>query len=135
MKATLTFALGLLASAVLADEPPRPVNPSATREARQLLDFLYAVQGKHTLSGQHNFIVSGSRFSDRIRELTGKTPLIWGSDFSFAYQGDAPMRFQHCGPLNLTEPGTKAELTGLAPEAARERWWRTRSRRIATARS
>jgi hypothetical protein len=100
---------------------PRAVNPKATREAQRLLDFLYEIQGKRTMSGQHNFIVSGSRFTDRIHELTGKYPLVWGSDFSFAYQGDAPTRFQHCGPLNLTEPGTKPALTDLTPEAARER--------------
>jgi mannan endo-1,4-beta-mannosidase len=87
----------------------------------RLLDLLYEIQGKHTLSGQHNFIVSGSRFTERIHELTGKYPFVWGSDFSFAYRGEEPSRFQHCGPLNLTEPGTKPEITDLTPEAARER--------------
>jgi hypothetical protein len=102
-----------------------PCGGPATPEAQRLLGFLHEIQGKHTLSGQHNFIVSGSRFTDRIHEITGKYPLVWGSDFSFAYQGDAPLRFQHCGPLNLTEPGTKPALTdrrhrGL-PEAAQRR--------------
>jgi hypothetical protein len=105
-----------------AEEPGgAPVNPRATPEARRLLAFLREIQGKHTLAGQHNFITSGSRFTERIRELTGKRPLLWGSDFSFAYRGDEPSEFQHCGPLNLTEPGTKAEITGLTPEAARDR--------------
>lgn len=51
----------LLATAVLlggcASENPKiaPVNPDASPEARQLLDFLYSVRGKYTLTGQHNF--------------------------------------------------------------------------------
>ena len=45
---------------------------------------------------------------------------MWGSDFSFAYQGDAPKGFQHCGPLNLTEPGTPVDFTRLTPAEARK---------------
>jgi len=120
MKAMIVLAC-LLATAAAAEETrPRPVNPGTTPQAQRLLEFLQALQGKYTVSGQHNFIVSGSRFTERFRELTGKTPLLWGSDFSFAYQGDAPVRFQHCGPLNLTEPGTPPATTGLTPEAARD---------------
>ena len=116
-----TLLLCLLAVAAAAEEPrPRAVNPKATPEARRLLDFLYAIQGKHTLSGQHNFIMSGSRFTEKVHELTGKRPLLWGSDFSFAYKGEEPFKFQHCGPLNLTEPGTKPAFTDLTPEAARD---------------
>jgi len=33
-----------------------PVNPEASPEARQLLEFLYSIRGKYTLAGQHNFI-------------------------------------------------------------------------------
>ena len=99
---------------------PQPVNPRATPEARQLLDFLHAIRGKHTLAGQHNFIMSGSRFTGKVQELTGKRPLLWGTDFSFAYEGEEPFKFQHCGPLNLSEPGTKPAFTDLTPEAARD---------------
>jgi len=67
MKTMIVLAC-LLATAAAAEEArPRPVNPGATPET--------------------HFIVSGSRFTERFRELTGKTPLLWGSDFSFAYQG------------------------------------------------
>jgi mannan endo-1,4-beta-mannosidase len=117
---TLTTAFCLLALTAAVDQPrARPVNPNAAKEAQQLLDFLYEIQGMHTLSGQHNFIMAGSKLTEQIHELTGEHPLVWGSDFSFAYQGDKPMRFQHCGPLNLSVPGTKPELTGLTPEKAR----------------
>jgi mannose/cellobiose epimerase-like protein (N-acyl-D-glucosamine 2-epimerase family) len=118
---TLAFCLAASAAAAADPLPRRAVNANATPEAQRLLDFLYEVQGRRIVSGQHNFIMSGSRFTDRVRELTGKTPLVWGSDFSFAYQGETPKSFQHCGPLNLTEPGTPVEVTGLTPELARER--------------
>jgi mannan endo-1,4-beta-mannosidase len=116
---TLTLLLCVAAASAVAAEAPRNVNPNATPEARALLDFLYEIQGTHTLSGQHNFIATGSMFTDKLREATGKTPIVWGSDFSFAYEGDTPERFQHCGPLNLTTPGTEVDFTGLTPEKAR----------------
>jgi len=117
---TLALLLSLAALAATAvAEPPRAVNSNATPEARALLDFLYEIQGKQTLSGQHNFIATGSTFTDKIREATGKDPIVWGSDFSFAYEGESPRNFQHCGPLNLTEPGTETAFTDLTPEKAR----------------
>jgi hypothetical protein len=104
-------------------QPVEAIAPDLSRDRAQerlelpplrgLLDFLHEIQGRHTLSGQHNFIASGSRFTERIHELTGKHPLVWGSDFSFAYRGEAPKEFQHCGPLNLSEPGTKPAFTDL----------------------
>lgn len=86
------------------------VNPNATKEARQLLQFLYDIQGEYILSGQHNFINTGSKYTELIKEMTGKYPIVWGSDFSFAYEGDQPERFQHCGPLNLPDPGSNMDV-------------------------
>jgi mannan endo-1,4-beta-mannosidase len=97
----------------------RNVDPKATREARQLLDFLYEIQGKYTLTAQHNYIGSGANFTGRAQELTGRLPLIWGTDFSFSYQGKEPEKFQHCGPLNLTEPGKVTRYTGGTPASTR----------------
>jgi mannan endo-1,4-beta-mannosidase len=118
----MNILLWTLAGLATIAEPVRhpPVNPNATREARQLLDFLYDIEGRHTLAGQHNFIASGSKWTTRMREVTGRDPVVWGSDFSFAYAGDEPQKFQHCGPLNLTEPGTPPQITSLTPVAARE---------------
>jgi mannan endo-1,4-beta-mannosidase len=129
MRTSTVFLAVLLLGRALAAEPaaaptPKPqtrtVNPNATQAARQLLDFLYEIQGRYTLSGQHNFIAVGSRYTDLTRELTGRTPIVWGSDFSFAYRGDAPQQFQHCGPLNLPEPGTGTQITDLSPKRARQ---------------
>ncbi len=95
-------------------------------EARKLLQFLYEIQGHYILAGQHNFIAGGSKYTEIVKALTGKYPIVWGSDFSFCYQGDEPHQFQHCGPLNLSAPGeipsleTSVHFTDLTPSAARE---------------
>ena len=83
------------------------------------------------MSGQHNFVATGSKYTDTIQVITGKTPIVWGSDFSFSYDGEEPTRFQHCGPINIDDPGNlrsfkdfrnhKANITDLTPEAARTR--------------
>ena len=43
------------------------VNPNGTPEARKLLEFLYDIQGQYTLSGQHNFIATGSKYTELIK--------------------------------------------------------------------
>ncbi|UCE08360.1 MAG: glycosyl hydrolase family 26 [bacterium] len=123
------FAIALLFSCT--KESTKSVNPNATPEAKELLDFLYDIQGRYTLSGQHNFIASGSKYTELIKEKTGKYPIVWGSDFSFCYEGDEPNRFQHCGPLNLDDPGNitffkdmksrKVNFTNLTPHKARKK--------------
>ena len=97
------------------------VNPNATKEAQHLLKFLYDIQGKYILAGQHNYISTQSRQTERAKAFTGKYPVIWGSDFSFCYKGDEPQHYQHCGPINLTMPGDSLKFTDLTPEAARQR--------------
>jgi mannan endo-1,4-beta-mannosidase len=59
------------------------VNPNATPEARALLKTLCSISGKGILTGHHNFPNNLSRHSDKILEITGKYPAIWGSDFGF----------------------------------------------------
>ena len=100
---------------------PEPVNPEASNEARALLEFIYEIKGQYTLSGQHNFINTGSKYTEVVRELTGKSPVIWGSDFSFCVEGDNFASFQHCGPLNLSDPSDTAYFLDLTPEDAREK--------------
>lgn len=57
-----------------------PVNPNASKEARELLAFLYNISGKNTLSGQHNYGNELMRSTDSVIAITGKVPAIWGSD-------------------------------------------------------
>ena len=61
-----------------------PVNPNATPQARALLKQIDAISGHYTLTGQHNFPNSVSRWSDRIYDLTAKYPAVFGQDFGFS---------------------------------------------------
>ncbi|MBB6145841.1 hypothetical protein HNQ77_003811 [Silvibacterium bohemicum] len=61
-----------------------PVDPDATPEARSLLHEIDTVSGHGILSGQHNFPNTVSRYSDRVRELTGSYPAVFGQDFGFS---------------------------------------------------
>lgn len=99
----------------------QPVNRNASPEAVKLLAFLTEIQGHHTLTAQHNFASSGSKYTDLVKAITGKAPMIWGSDFSFCYKGNAPEKFQHCGPINLTAPGEPLYFVEATPEVARAR--------------
>ena len=63
----------------------KPVNPNATVEARILLSYLYRINGKYILSGQHG---GGNRFLDSVKAITGKYPALWGSDFIWSGKND-----------------------------------------------
>lgn len=98
MEFVRVFALSLSAlwafGAVPALEytPPQPnaipVNPNATPEARNLLGEIEQISGHRTLTGQHNFPNHVSQWSDRIYDLTGRFPAVFGQDFGFAGGGD-----------------------------------------------
>lgn len=60
----------------------KPVDPNAIPEARELLEYLYSVSGKQTLSGQHNYPHELMRSTDSVIAITGKTPVVWGTDIS-----------------------------------------------------
>jgi hypothetical protein len=98
----------------------QPINQNTTKEAGELLRFLYKIKSKHILSGQHNYISSGAKYMEKVTELTGKTPLVWGGDFGYCYKGDNPEEYQHSGPLNLTDPAEDAEFTGITPKKGRK---------------
>lgn len=58
-----------------------PVNQNASPEAKTLLEYLYRLQGKQTLSGQHNYNQNMSQYLDTVKSITGKYPAVWGTDF------------------------------------------------------
>lgn len=62
----------------------KPVNKKASPEAKALLEYLYSLQGKSTLSAQHNYpsLKEYTRSTDSIIAMTGKVPAIWGTDIS-----------------------------------------------------
>ncbi|MCW5941256.1 MAG: hypothetical protein KIS66_03435 [Fimbriimonadaceae bacterium] len=61
-----------------------PANPDASPEARELLAYLDSIQGKFTLSGQHNQMPRMSVISERVEEITGKYPVVWGGEWGFS---------------------------------------------------
>ena len=69
-------------------KPIKPVSPNASPEAKALLQLLYNLSGKYTLTGQHNFASAHDRNSKFAAEYSGKTPVIWSTDFGFAKEGD-----------------------------------------------
>jgi len=62
----------------------QPVNPDATPAARALLHDLDSISGHATIAGQHNYPNTVSRYSDRVYDLTGEYPGIFGQDFGFS---------------------------------------------------
>jgi mannan endo-1,4-beta-mannosidase len=61
-----------------------PVNTDASEGAKNLLKLIYEISGEAVLSGQHNYIGNESIHSETALNLSGKYPVIWGSDFGFA---------------------------------------------------
>ena len=57
-----------------------PVTPGASPEARALLNYLYAMYGKKTLSGQM-WSPWGIDEIETVEEITGKLPAIRGQDY------------------------------------------------------
>src|SRR5215831_9783442 len=75
------FFIFLTFSSLFSDFAPaqsfQPVNGHASPEARKLLAYLYSINGKYILSGQHG----DERFLDTVKSITGKYPAVWGNDF------------------------------------------------------
>jgi mannan endo-1,4-beta-mannosidase len=64
-----------------AQDAPAPVNSEASPEARALLEYLYHVSGRGILAGQHDYNSDMGRWSGRAEAITGKAPMVWGTDF------------------------------------------------------
>ena len=62
-------------------QPFPPVNKDASPEAVKILSYLYEINGKYILSGQHNLNQAMNRCSDSAKAMTGKYPAVWGTDF------------------------------------------------------
>src|SRR5580658_10031510 len=92
LNAVRLAAISLLACApaLRADDTvAKPVTPNASTEATALLQLLYDISGKYTLTGQHNFPNTKSRNSQFAAKYIGKTPIIFGSDWGHARAGDS----------------------------------------------
>ncbi len=67
-----------------------PVNPNTTKEARELLKYLYSIKGEKILSGQHNYSREPSASTDSVIAITGKTPALWGGDLVGYFYPEKP---------------------------------------------
>ena len=81
MRYTFFYLFLLLVSFKTNAQSFQPVNKNATPEAKNLLSYLYSINGKYILSGEHNFNEGMNRFNDSVFAITGKYPAVWGTDF------------------------------------------------------
>jgi mannan endo-1,4-beta-mannosidase len=68
-------------SSLYAFSQNKSVNKNLAPEAQKLLSFIYSLDGKRTLAGQHNYAPNFDQYLDTVKVLTGKVPAIWGADF------------------------------------------------------
>jgi mannan endo-1,4-beta-mannosidase len=81
MRKILTTLLLMLTVLAGTAQPFTPVNPHASPESKKVLSYLYSINGKYILSGQHNYNHEMDRYSDSAKAITGKYPAVWGTDF------------------------------------------------------
>ncbi|MFF2911879.1 glycosyl hydrolase [Paenibacillus sp. NPDC057934] len=55
-----------------------PVNPSASPEARRLLQYLTGLSGQGIISGQHDYLESPDEFNNKLKSASGKYALLHG---------------------------------------------------------
>ena len=81
------------------NQHPSPINPNATKEARELLHRLYTnVDNGKIISGLHHNQLKEPNYSKdlrRIDEASGKTPLIWGGDVAWDAEKVVEMATEH----------------------------------------
>ncbi|MBN1378251.1 MAG: glycosyl hydrolase family 26 [Gammaproteobacteria bacterium] len=82
----LTIILSI-SNSTFAKNTMAPVTPRASDEAIELLEYLYHISGKATLTGQHNAPLNGSNRLIGIHKQTGFYPAIFGQDFGFSAPG------------------------------------------------
>lgn len=65
----------------------KPVTPNSSPEAIELLEYIYSISGKQTLSGQHCAPQVGDTRLSVVHRRTGKYPSVFGQDFGFSFPG------------------------------------------------
>jgi mannan endo-1,4-beta-mannosidase len=121
------------------DRSINPVTKNASPEARALLKFFYSISGEYLLTGQHNFPNVKGRNSQFAADYIGKTPVIYGTDWGFAKDGNSDSYLArqdiveeairqnrlgsviaicwHAAPPTTNEPVTFQPLPGANPAA------------------
>ncbi len=107
MKAARIFILLFLSMPLLAatafsqSQTAAPVSSNASPEAKALLQLLYDLSGKYTLTGQHNYPRAVDTFSVSAAQYIGRTPVIWSMDMGFAKGSDKDSYLMR--PINVKE--------------------------------
>jgi mannan endo-1,4-beta-mannosidase len=87
MKKLLFNAFIFIYISVILQAQVKPVTPNASPEAIKLLEYLYSISGKSTLSGQHCAPLIGSDGLPMLEKSIGKYPALFGQDFGFSEAG------------------------------------------------
>src|SRR6202012_2083256 len=80
-KGISAFILILFISLYSKAQSYKPVNENASTGVKKTLKLLYDIKGKYIMSGQQNYNSDLNVFSDSAKNITGKYPAVWGSDF------------------------------------------------------
>ncbi len=81
----LIFVLLIILQVAQAQQ--QPVNGKASKEAKELLNYIYSLND-NILAGQHSYNENPSSFYEKAQEISGKEPAIWGTDFYWNGQED-----------------------------------------------
>jgi mannan endo-1,4-beta-mannosidase len=81
----LLFLTALLVFA--ADDLMKPVTPDPSPEVVDLLQYIYSISGKKTLTGQHCAPLFGSTRLAGVQKVTNHYPALFGQDFGFSAPG------------------------------------------------
>ncbi|UCH61980.1 MAG: glycosyl hydrolase family 26 [Fidelibacterota bacterium] len=65
----------------------KPVTPNPSPEAVELLEYIYSISGKHTITGQHCAPLVGSTRLSVVHRMTKFYPALYGQDFGFSFPG------------------------------------------------
>ena len=76
-----------------------PINPNASKEVKDLLNYLESIQGNGILTGQHTQTIEQKELS-HIEQKTGKLPAICGFEL-LAYSPN--IRYETCDEVCLKE--------------------------------
>jgi len=62
------------------------INDNSSEEVEDVLNILYYISGKSTLTGHHNFKNDPTEFHNEVMSITGDFPIVWGSDFDLGFK-------------------------------------------------
>lgn len=77
-QSAITSKITAATTATAIQLPAVPVNPSASEEASQLLNYLSNFSGKGILTGQHDYLESPDELNNKIKNTSGEHAVLHG---------------------------------------------------------